>query len=158
MGSSRGELETVNNQQSRSTKNLQNQWNESSIHKVQRQSYGRALSTVFGDQQEKAVLDFDEDDDPVINNLRFLDYRYMRFCFHPIKDKFILGTGWKDPNWKDVKSIRSGLDGEERAHRALVFGRNLIEIEQKSIPQLLVSEVSILHGATLHLLKLADST
>lgn len=89
------------------------------------------------------MLEYDEDDDPVINNLRFLDYRHVRFCFHPIKDRFVLANSWKDPNWKDVKSLRTGLDADEKAHRALVFGKNLIDIEQKSIPQLLVDEVSL---------------
>ncbi|KAI9790387.1 MAG: hypothetical protein M1816_005205 [Peltula sp. TS41687] len=117
---------------------VENQWGEVSIHNVQKQYYGRALSTVF--QQEKAMFEYEEDDDPVLNSLCFLDYRHVRFCFHPIKDRFVLANSWKDPNWQDVKSLRTGLDADEKAHRVLVFGRNLIDIEQKSIPQLLVDE------------------
>ena len=75
--------------------------------------------------------------------LRFLDYRYIRFCFHPLKDKFVLRSNWKDPIWTDVRSIRVGLDSDERHKREQVFGANLIDIQQKSIPQLLVDEVSI---------------
>lgn len=91
---------------------------------------------------EKAILEDDEDDDPIINSLRFLDYRCIRFCFHPMKDRFVIGNGWKDPNWKDVRSIRAGLDGDEKTYRGLVFGKNVIDIEQKSVSQLLVDEVS----------------
>jgi cation-transporting P-type ATPase 13A2 len=77
-----------------------------------------------------------------------LDYRYIRFCFHPLKDKFVLSNSWKDPQWTDVKTLRTGLDSDERDRREQVFGKNMIEIEQKSIPQLLVDEVSSLHDQT----------
>lgn len=88
--------------------------------------------------------EYDEDDDPVVARLRYLDYRYIRFFFHPLKDKFVLSNSWKDPEWTDVKSIRAGLNGEERGSREVVFGKNLIEIEQKTIPQLLLDEVRCL--------------
>lgn len=74
-------------------------------------------------------------------NLRFLDYRYIRFCFHPLRDKFVLCSNWKDPKWTDVRSVRGGLDGDERYRRELVFGQNQIDIQQKSILQLLIDEV-----------------
>jgi len=107
-------------------------------------SYGHAASTVFGTRQKKGYsFDYDEDDDPVILHLRFLDYRYIRFCFHPSSDKFALCSDWKDPSWTNVRSIRSGLDSDERHRREQVFGMNQIDIEQKSIPQLLVDEASL---------------
>ncbi|KAL8944415.1 MAG: hypothetical protein Q9216_000466 [Gyalolechia sp. 2 TL-2023] len=83
----------------------------------------------------------DEEDDPVMSTLRFLDYRYIRFCFHPLKDKFMLCSDWKDSNWTNLRSIRAGLDSDERHRREQVFGKNQIDIEQKSIPQLLVDEI-----------------
>ena len=83
----------------------------------------------------------DDDDDPVVMQLRFLDYRYVRFCYHPLKDKFVLSSNWKDPTWTDVKSVRVGLDSDERYRREQVFGMNQIDIKQKSITQLLVDEV-----------------
>lgn len=89
---------------------------------------------------------YDEDDDPVITQLRFVDYRYIRFSFHPLKDIFVLCNSWKDPSWIDVRSIRAGLDGEEKERRQRVFGKNLISIEEKSVPQLLVDEVGFHAG------------
>ena len=52
----------------------------------------------------------------------------------------MFNSNFKDPDWKDAKSIRVGLDSDERLKREQVFGKNLIDIEQKSIPQLLVDE------------------
>jgi len=87
-------------------------------------------------------LTFDEDNDPVLESLRFLDYRYLRFFYQPLEDKFLLVNGWKDPRWTNVKDIRGGLDANERDSREQVFGQNLIDVQQKSIPQLLLDEVS----------------
>ena len=108
---------------------------------VDSREYGRSLSTVFGKTSKKYALSYDEDDDPILEELRILDYRYMRFVYSPLKDRFVLCNSWKDPAWTDVKSIRAGIDGDEKEIRELVFGKNLIDIKQKAIPQLLVDEV-----------------
>ena len=93
---------------------------------------------------------YDEDEDPVVSRLRFLDYRYIRFCFHPLEDKFILCSNWKDPSWTDVKSVRTGLDSDERHKREQVFGKNVIDIQEKSISQLLIDEVCLSYAAILN--------
>ncbi|MCJ1256606.1 hypothetical protein MMC24_004430 [Lignoscripta atroalba] len=116
-----------------------NQWSEFAVHKIAMEQYGHSVSTVFGSQEKSRFRDYD-DDDPVMVNLRFLDYRYIRFCFHPLKDKFVLNSNWKDPAWTHIRPIRTGLESDERHKREQVFGKNLIDIQQKSIPQLLVDE------------------
>jgi len=83
---------------------------------------------------------YDEEEDPVMEQLHFLDYRYIRFCFNPLKDRFLMTNTWKDPTWNNVEVIRNGIDSDEKESRELVFGRNLIDIEQKSVGQLLVDE------------------
>ncbi|KAL8790882.1 MAG: hypothetical protein Q9195_006154 [Heterodermia aff. obscurata] len=121
----------------------QNQWGEFSVQNIAKSSYGHSLSTVFGTSGKLGYHECDEYDDPVLAELRFLDYRYIRFYFHPLKDRFMLCTNWKDPRWADFKFIRMGLDSDERYRREQVFGKNDIDIEQKSVPQLLVDEASI---------------
>lgn len=123
------------------TKHDQNQWGEFEVQYIAEAQYGHAISTVFGSVEKQRFHDYDEDDDPVMMQLRFLDYRYIRFCYHPLKDKFVLSSNWKDPSWTDVKSIRAGLESDERYRREQVFGLNQIDIKQKSIPRLLVDEV-----------------
>ena len=61
--------------------------------------------------------------------------------YHLLKDRFVLCNSWKDPAWTDVKSVRAGIDGDEKENRELVFGKNLIDIKQKTIPHLLMDEV-----------------
>jgi cation-transporting ATPase 13A3/4/5 len=120
---------------------IDNQWGEFAVQDVGKQTYGRSLTTVFGDAEKKRRGDWDEDEDPLIHELRCLDYRYIRFVYHPIKDKFVLANTWKDPQWTDVAALREGLDNEERDYRELVFGKNEIDIAEKSLGQLLVDEV-----------------
>ena len=121
---------------------IENQWGEFAIMPVRSQPYGRPLSTVFG-LPEKLFSDaLEEDNDPILDELRTLDYRYVRLCFNTQKDKFVISSGWKDPNWTDIRLVRSGLDSDEKSIREIVFGNNLIDIEQKSTGQLLVDEVS----------------
>ncbi|KAI1355041.1 hypothetical protein F5Y01DRAFT_272143 [Xylaria sp. FL0043] len=120
---------------------LENQWGEMATLNVKRQPYDRPLSTVFGAPEKMFAQLLEDDSDPIMSELQTLEYRYVRFFFHPLKDKFIVCNGWKDPNWTRVRDLRSGIDGDEKEHREHVFGANIIDIEQKSIPQLLVDEV-----------------
>ncbi|KAH8598033.1 hypothetical protein B0O99DRAFT_506557 [Bisporella sp. PMI_857] len=119
---------------------IENQWGEFVLQDVESFEYGRSLSSVFGVTKKKHILSYDEDDDPILDELRILDYRYMRLSYHPLKDRFILCNSWKDPAWTNVKSIRSGIDTDEKEYRELVFGNNMIDIKQKTVPQLLVDE------------------
>ncbi|KAJ5792184.1 uncharacterized protein N7503_008162 [Penicillium pulvis] len=116
---------------------IEDQWNQFTIHKVGSQSYGRPLSTVFVDSSGQV---YDEDRDPTIESLRFLDYRYLRFFYHPVEDKFSLINGWRDPAWTNAKAMRGGLDADERDSREQIFGQNVIDIQQKTVPQLLLDE------------------
>ncbi|EHA22475.1 hypothetical protein ASPNIDRAFT_214148, partial [Aspergillus niger ATCC 1015] len=115
---------------------IEDQWNQLDIHTVHTEIYGRPLSTVFSPNYEF----YDEDNDPTISQLRYIDYRYLRLIYHPADDKFCLIGGWKDPSWKNAKGMRAGLDADDRDSREQVFGKNLIDIQQKTAIQLLMDE------------------
>jgi hypothetical protein len=51
-------------------------------------------------------------------------------------------SGWKDPSWVNAKSMRAGLDAEDRDSREQIFGLNAINIQQKPLFQLLIDEVN----------------
>lgn len=120
----------------------QNQWGEFTVHNVTSEEYGHTLSTIFGITEKEEMSRYRYRDDPVIENLRFLDYRYMRLLYHSYEDKFVLNDNWWDPTWTGAKELRVGLDLDERDIRDQVFGKNVIEIRAKSIPQLLLDEVN----------------
>ncbi|KAM3548455.1 hypothetical protein ARSEF4850_009404 [Beauveria asiatica] len=120
---------------------IENQWGEFAILDVKSQNYGRPLSSVFGASEKLLSYGLDDENDPLLDDLRTIEYRYVRFFYHPVKDRFILSSGWKDPDWTDVRLVRSGLDGDEKTMREQIFGSNLIDIEQKSVSKLLVDEV-----------------
>ncbi|KAH8887480.1 hypothetical protein GQ53DRAFT_844334 [Thozetella sp. PMI_491] len=120
---------------------VENQWNEMAILEVDVKPYGRPLSTVFGPPRKSTSYPLDDDPDPILDELRTLNYRYVRLYLHPQADKFMICNGWRDPLWGDVRALRAGIDIDEKSHRDLVFGQNLIDIEQKSMFRLLVDEV-----------------
>ncbi|PHH51704.1 putative cation-transporting ATPase [Ceratocystis fimbriata CBS 114723] len=123
---------------------IENQWGEISIVEVNKRHYGRQLSSIFGSPTRKhrsLLYDDDLDIDPIIGELRAVSYRYVNFFFHPLRDKFVLFSGWKDPEWTDLQIARIGISSEERSTREQVFGQNLILIKVKPTMQLLVDEV-----------------
>ena len=119
---------------------IENQWGEMAVQDLNKQTFGQSLSSVFGYSEKSKYTDYDEYDDPIMDELRILDYRYIRFCYHPVKDKFVLSNSWKDPAWTDVSAVRAGIDSEEQENREHIFGKNVIDIEQKSTMQLLLDE------------------
>jgi cation-transporting ATPase 13A2 len=119
---------------------VENQWGEMAIQDLKRLEFGNSLSSVFGQGGKGKMQDFDEYDDPIMDELRILDYRYLRFCYHPVKDKLVPGNTWQDPAWTDVTAVRAGIDSDEQENRERIFGRNVIDIEQKTTGQLLMDE------------------
>ncbi|RAH48335.1 putative P-type ATPase [Aspergillus brunneoviolaceus CBS 621.78] len=116
---------------------IEDQWNRFQVQQVDSQDYGRPLSTIFADPD---CHSYDEDNDPTIAQLKRIDYRYLRFFYNPLEDKFCLVNGWKDPLWTNVKGMRLGLDADDRDDREQIFGKNLIDIQQKPAFQLLMDE------------------
>ncbi|GAB7362420.1 hypothetical protein MBLNU230_g2743t1 [Neophaeotheca triangularis] len=120
---------------------IENQWGEMIVQDLSSQEFGHSLSAVFGQSNEKSKFrDYDEYDDPVLDELKILDYRYIRFCYHPVKDKFLPVNTWQDPAWTDILAVRAGIDSDEQENRERIFGKNEIDIEQKTTSQLLIDE------------------
>jgi len=115
---------------------VQNQYSDLSIHRIKSTIYGLPLSTCFAPYTPEEA-----EDDPVLEEIRYLDYRYIRFVFHPLRGKFQLMSNWRDPSWRNLKDIMNGLEGETRDARAGLFGDNVIDIDEKPIIQLLIDEV-----------------
>ncbi|GAA6043571.1 hypothetical protein JCM8097_005258 [Rhodosporidiobolus ruineniae] len=87
---------------------------------------------------------------PMVEEIKYLDYRYYRFLLHP-DGGFRMVREWKDPSWTSLPSLRRGVSTSsspsapsgvaDLSLRTTLFGPNAIEIEAKSIGQLLMDEV-----------------
>ncbi|GAA5905972.1 putative acid anhydride hydrolase [Sporobolomyces salmoneus] len=77
---------------------------------------------------------------PMIDEIKFIDYRYYRFMLHP-DGQFRMVRDWKDIIWRTIPSLRRGLPTTDHVFRTSLFGSNAIEIEAKSVGQLLMDEV-----------------
>ena len=120
---------------------IENQWAEFTLHNVKAQNYGHPVSTVFGSQEKNEHDHYEEDLDPEVDVLRSIDYRYIHFIYHTVDDKFAISGTFKDPSWTSIKTLKNGINEDDRTLRSQVFGQNVIDIEQKSILQLLMDEV-----------------
>ncbi|KAL1923846.1 uncharacterized protein VTP21DRAFT_8826 [Calcarisporiella thermophila] len=113
---------------------IKNEWGEVSIVKINSFAFNGKVSSAFSGD---AVLDAAQ----TMSQLKYFDYRYIRFIYHPELGRFFLNGGWKDIEWTDLKVLRIGLSQEKYTERKLVFGKNQIDIHEKSNISLLINEV-----------------
>ncbi|KAI5293988.1 hypothetical protein KEM52_004903 [Ascosphaera acerosa] len=122
---------------------VENEWGEFSTHPVSTREYQLPLYTLFKSPKvfsPKSSPSFDDEYAAELPVLRSLDYRYIKFFYNPLEDGYFSNSDWKHPSWSNVCKLKEGLEGDDRDARELVFGPNLIDIEQKSVGQILVQE------------------
>ncbi|KAL2312417.1 Cation-transporting ATPase [Schizosaccharomyces pombe] len=120
---------------------IETQWGELSKLDIQIQPYENSLSSIFGASIRVAAPEGTEND-PFIENFRYVNYRYMKLIFHPLLDRFLIQQDWKDPRWiRDTSVVKEGLERDAINDRLCIFGENLIDLELKSVSQLLIDEV-----------------
>ncbi|KAG0299865.1 hypothetical protein BGZ98_009702 [Dissophora globulifera] len=76
-----------------------------------------------------------------MHDMRYFDYQYIRFIFNPVAQAFMQNSQWKDPEWSSIAKCERGLERETHQERALVFGANVIDVQEKTAGQLLIQEV-----------------
>ena len=118
----------------------QNTWGEAQHLKFSKVSYDK-----WADLQSGFALDdgatVDTESHPC--KLRYFDYRYIRFIYHPGLDKLVLSSSWIDPSWNEPEYLLDGLSSDDVAVRQTVFGRNLIDVGEKSAGHILLDEVNV---------------
>ena len=108
------------------------------MQKIAKLSYGKWTSLysgfIFNDEDYKYPENQESD-------LRLFEYRYVRLIYHPAVDQFVFASQWTDPRWNDLGDVKNGLSSEDVNVRQAVFGKNLIDIEEKSTGYILLDEV-----------------
>ncbi|CAH2356001.1 vacuolar cation-transporting ATPase Ypk9p [[Candida] railenensis] len=79
--------------------------------------------------------------DPTIPYLHSFTYRYIKFFYSPVEDIFRTNSNWYDNSWLSLKHTGDGVSQALHEQRMQIFGENNIDIEEKTIFQLLVDEV-----------------
>jgi len=77
----------------------------------------------------------------ILHDMRYFDYQYIRFIFNPLGQVFMQNSHWKDSSWTNIANCERGLAREQHQERMMVFGQNMIDVEEKTVGQLLVQEV-----------------
>ncbi|KAI8804374.1 hypothetical protein BJ742DRAFT_825014 [Cladochytrium replicatum] len=119
---------------------IASQWGEMQEEVISVVPYEGSIADVFpgsvvGDKISNGVV-------KQIKTLRMFEYRYHRFIMNPVTMKFERVDSWRDPAWGTVTKALDGIRSERVVERRrIVFGRNEVDVKEKSTFRLLVDEV-----------------
>ncbi|KAF9372781.1 hypothetical protein CPB97_001011, partial [Podila verticillata] len=123
---------------------IENEWGQMSIEPIFTKYYGGPIDSVFSPEQLHCT-DTDTDkgyeETGILHDMRYFDYQYIRFIFNPLGQAFMQSSHWKDSTWTNIANCERGLAREQHQERMMVFGQNMIDVEEKTVGQLLVQEV-----------------
>lgn len=125
---------------------IENEYGELTIKDISRMRFGGRLSHFMTlnskeDDDGQVHLDDVKESNPTIPFILSFDYRYINFFYNPVEDIFRTNSTWYDLHWLNVKNLRDGTSQTLQEQRATIFGHNNINIEEKTIAQLLMDEV-----------------
>ncbi|KAG0002685.1 hypothetical protein BGZ80_010293 [Entomortierella chlamydospora] len=121
---------------------VENEWGQMATETVFTKYYGGPIGSVFSPEQMEGDDDeYDAAGQTVLQNMRYFDYQYIRFIYNPLSKTFMQNSQWKDPEWTSAAKCERGLGRETHQERAMVFGSNIIDVQEKTVGQLLVDEV-----------------
>ncbi|KAJ3254236.1 hypothetical protein HK103_007289 [Boothiomyces macroporosus] len=117
---------------------IKNQWGEISLNRITKIDFGMKASMIF----PRSFTEVDASQDIILDHLRFYDYRYFKFFFNPNTEMFEPNYAWVDSNWTSVSRVFLEQDDDQEIHsKRSIFGKNQVEIQEKSNFRLLVDEV-----------------
>ncbi|SCU93861.1 LADA_0G05226g1_1 [Lachancea dasiensis] len=129
---------------------VENEFGELAIIDVDRRWYNRPLSTLLPTekncgqdpiQNNKHRHHHESSTNPNIPIMIHFTYRYFNLVYSPIEDVFKTNSNWTDADWLDLGANHSGLTTSMVEDRVLAFGKNSINLKQKTTGQILFDEV-----------------
>ncbi|KAF9206414.1 hypothetical protein BGZ49_002505 [Haplosporangium sp. Z 27] len=127
---------------------VENEWGQIVMVPIFTKYYGGPIDSVFSPEQMEKSGEGNDDtsfDETVttgtLHDMRYFDYQYIRFIYNPTVQLFMQNSYWKDPDWSNAVNCERGIGRETYQERTMVFGQNIIDVQEKTIGQLLVQEV-----------------
>jgi hypothetical protein len=71
----------------------------------------------------------------------YFEYRFFRFIYNPATERFFLVANLPLANLSNMNGARAGISSDVLVLRSFLFGRNEIDIKEKSVWALLVEEI-----------------
>ncbi|KAI5963290.1 uncharacterized protein KGF55_003082 [Candida pseudojiufengensis] len=116
---------------------IENEFGELQIQEITSKRFDEKLSDFLINSESES----DVEKDPVVPNIHFFIYRYIKFFYDPVEDIFRTNSNWYDSRWLNIKNIKDGISQGTYEERIKIFQENSIEIKEKSIAQLLADEI-----------------
>lgn len=125
---------------------IENEYGELAILQISRMKLNERIShfltvTQKTNESEEILPEAVKENNPVVPYIHSFEYRYIKFFYDPVEDMFKTNTNWYDLHWLNVKNLREGTSQTLQENRAVIFGENNINIQEKSSLQLLADEV-----------------
>ncbi|SCU92887.1 LAME_0F01904g1_1 [Lachancea meyersii CBS 8951] len=129
---------------------VENEFGGLTIIQVARRWYNRPLSTLLPmnhgletdiSQNHRHHYHHEGDNNPNIPIIIHFSYRYFNLIYTPVEDVFKTNSHWTDYDWLTLDADHAGLTTAMVEDRVLAFGKNNINLKQKTTGQLLFDEV-----------------
>lgn len=125
---------------------IENEYGELTIKDISKTRFGGRLSHFMtlatkSESEDDFQMEEVKESNPFVPFILYFDYRYINFFYNPVEDIYRTNSTWYDLHWLNVKNLRDGTSQTIQEQRSAIFGRNNIDIEEKSIVQLLLDEV-----------------
>ncbi|SCU84504.1 LAFA_0D10308g1_1 [Lachancea sp. 'fantastica'] len=129
---------------------VENEFGELAVITVSRRWYNRPLSTLLPtergreselSQNHRHRYHHESDENPNIPIMIHFSYRYFNLIYTPVEDVFKTNSNWTDPDWLTLNADEAGLSTSAVEDRVLAFGKNNINLKQKTTSQILFDEV-----------------
>ncbi|QSL66666.1 hypothetical protein MERGE_001050 [Pneumocystis wakefieldiae] len=121
---------------------IENKYKETTLLKIKKEDHGNLIFSIYEGFQD--IYEKFQNEGKKFENfyLRYVDYSYIRVIYSPEQQKFLPSYTWKDPHrMLSIEDISKGLTTHTKNIREVIFGKNIIDIQEKSVFRLLVNEI-----------------
>lgn len=121
---------------------IENEFGELTIVHITKRRLNERLSSFLTVELKSELDDIQSKErDPTVSTMHSFTYRYIKFFYNPVEDLFKTNSNWYDIHWLSIKNTKDGVSQSAQEQRLDIFDENKIDIEEKTVLQLLMDEV-----------------